>query len=84
MNTVTITSTDFQNNVGKYMDIAEDNGEVVIKRKGSQKLFKLVAVDERDERLSSLVGILKDTSETDAKDLRHERIVKKHGRFPRH
>lgn len=73
-------ATDVQNNFGKYLQYAVDNGEVVILKNG-KRVARLVSESESVKFLTdSLCGILKgDYSEEDAKRIRTEKYAEGEG-----
>lgn len=77
-----VTSTEVQNNFGKYIQLAESQ-KIYIEKKGSDSIFKLVKVDKKEmlnEVLENLYGCLKGSGleDIDLKDLRYQRIDEKH------
>jgi hypothetical protein len=77
-----VTSTEVQNNFGKYIQLAESQS-VYIERKGSDYVFKLEKVNKKemlDEILNNLYGCLKGSGleNIDLDEVRYERIKKKH------
>jgi hypothetical protein len=78
-----VTSTEIQNNFGKYIQLAETQA-VYIDRKGSDSVFKLEKVDRKEmleEILESLYGCLDGTvlGDMDADEVRYAGIARKHG-----
>ena len=69
---ITVTSTEAQNNFGKYMRAAQDGYEVIVTRNGKE-VVRIVSADRRREFLTdSLVGILQ--GDIDEKKMRREKI----------
>lgn len=78
-----ITSTEIQNNFGKYLQVAETQS-VYIEKKGSDSIFKLEKVDKKEmlqETLDNLYGCLKGSGleDLDLGEARLRRINEKHG-----
>ena len=78
-----VTSTEIQNNFGKYIQLAETR-KIYIDRKGSGSVFRLEKVDRKEmleEILESLYGCLDGTGleDTDLDEARYARITQKHG-----
>lgn len=68
-----VTATEFQNNVGKYLTLA-DNEEIVIIRNGRQ-IARLLGMDETVSFLSDkLLGIL--PGDLNITDVRDERLAR--------
>ena len=69
---ITVTSTEAQNNFGKYMRAAQDGDEVIVTRNGKE-VVRIISADRRREFLTdSLVGILQ--GDIDEKKMRREKI----------
>lgn len=80
---VRVTSTEIQNNFGKYIQLAETR-TIYIDRKGSESVFRLEKVDRKEmleEILDSLYGCLDGTglADVDADEVRYAGIAQKHG-----
>ncbi len=78
-----VTSTEIQNNFGKYIQLAETR-TIYIDRKGSDSVFRLERVDRKemlDEILESLYGCLDGTAlvDMDVDETRNAGIARKHG-----
>lgn len=76
MQTTMATATEVQNNFGKYLQYAMENGEVIILRNG-KRVARLVSESASVGYLTdSLRGILKnDYSDTDVRAARCEKYV---------
>jgi|GEM_PF-548729 len=77
-----VTSTEVQNNFGKYIQLAESQ-RIYIEKKGSDSIFKLEKVNKKDmlnEILENLYGCLKGSGldNMDLDEIRYQRINKKH------
>jgi len=67
-----VTATEMQNHFGKYLKIAQEEGEVVILKNGKE-VARLVSKDRTLSLLTDqLVGIV--DSDKDYKDFREERM----------
>ena len=70
-----INATEFQNNVGKYLQLSQAE-EIIITRNG-KRVAKLVPLEAEESPITdSLGGILKG-KEIDLEQIRHERIDKR-------
>ena len=68
------TTTQVQNNFGKYLQMVQDGGEVIVLKNG-KKVARLVSYDKTVSFLTdSLIGVLKENY--DAKEVRAERMKK--------
>lgn len=71
---ITATTTEIQNNFGKYLQLLQSVGEVVVLKNGKE-VARLVSHDKSVSFLTdSLVGVL--SGDYDAKDIRAERMEK--------
>lgn len=70
------TATEVQNNFGKYLQYAVDNGEIIIMRNG-KRVARLISEEASVSYLTdSLRGILKDSySDTSAREARIEKYT---------
>jgi hypothetical protein len=80
---VKVTSTEIQNNFGKYLQVAETQS-VYIEKKGSDSIYKLEKVDKKEmlqETLDNLYGCLKGSGleNQDPDEVRFRKIDEKHG-----
>ena len=78
-----VTSTEIQNNFGKYIQLAESQ-KIFIVKKGSDHVFKLEKVDKEEmlnDLLNSLYGCLKNTEleKEDLEQFRYDGIKEKLG-----
>lgn len=78
-----VTSTEIQNNFGKYLQVAETQS-VYIERKGSDSIFKLEKVSKKEmlqETLDDLYGCLKGSGleNQELGEVRLRKITEKHG-----
>jgi len=76
------TSTEVQNNFGKYIQLAESQS-IYIEKKGSDYVFKLEKVNKKemlDEILENLYGCLKGSGleNIDLDEAKYQRIYEKH------
>ncbi len=71
---ITITSTEAQNNFGKYMRAAQNGDEVIVTRNGKEVVRIVSAARKREFLTDSLLGILH--GDVDEKAMRRERIEK--------
>ena len=70
----TATATEVQNNFGKYLNMVQDVGEIIVLKNGKE-VARLVAHDKSVSFLTdSLVGVLK--GNYDDKAIRSERMAK--------
>lgn len=70
----TATATDIQNNFGKYLQLAQTDGEVIVMKNGKE-VARLVSYEKSVSFLTdSLLGVLK--SDCDEKKARTERMMK--------
>ena len=68
------TTTQVQNNFGKYLQMVQDGGEVIVLKNG-KKVARLVSYDKTVSFLTdSLIGVLKENY--DDKEVRAERMEK--------
>lgn len=68
-----INSTEFKNNVGKFLQISQEE-EVIILKNG-KPISKLVPIKKEDAPLTkSLAGVLKNMNNVDLDKMREERI----------
>ncbi len=73
----TATATELQNNFGKYLNIVQRGGEVIVLKNGKE-VARLVSHEKSVSFLTdSLVGVLK--SDYDDKAARSERMAKYEG-----
>lgn len=78
-----VTSTEIQNNFGKYLQVAETQS-VYIEKKGSDSIYKLEKVNKKEmlqETLDNLYGCLKGSGleNQDIDEVRLRKINEKHG-----
>lgn len=74
---LTVTSTDFQNNFGKYLQAVQLGNEIIILKNGA-KVARLVPRDQSISFLTdTLTGVLK--HDYDEEDIRAERAAKHEG-----
>lgn len=70
----TVTTTELQNNFGKYLQYVQTGEEVIIMKNGKE-VAKLISYDKNVSFLSDkLVGVLK--NEYDLDDIKKERLNK--------
>lgn len=70
----TATATDIQNNFGKYLQLVQNCGEVIVMKNGKE-VARLVSHDKSVSFLTdSLLGVVKD--DYDYKAMREERMQK--------
>lgn len=69
-----INATEFQNNVGKFLKLAQEQ-EIIITKKGRQ-IVKIVPLGEEVPITKSLKGSLKDVGDVDIAKAREERLSK--------
>ncbi|MEG6615176.1 type II toxin-antitoxin system prevent-host-death family antitoxin [Peptococcaceae bacterium 1198_IL3148] len=68
-----VKSTEFKNNVGKFLQISQDE-EVIILKNG-KPISKLVSIKKEEAPLTKeLVGVLKHMGDIDEDELKAERI----------
>ena len=68
------TTTEVQNNFGKYLQMVQDGGEVIVLKNGKE-VARLVSYDKTVSFLTdSLIGVLK--GNYDDKEVRAERMKK--------
>lgn len=72
-----VNSTDFQNNVGKFLKIAQEQ-EIIITKKGRQ-IVKIVPLDEETPITKSLKGFLKNLRDVNLEKSKEERMKKYEG-----
>ncbi len=71
---ITATSTEVQNNFGRYLRLAEENGEIIILRNGTE-VARLISKEKSVSFLTdSLIGVLQ--NDYDEEELRKERMKK--------
>lgn len=74
---LTVTSTDFQNNFGKYLQAVQLGNEIIILKNGAE-VARLVPRDQSVSFLTdTLTGVLK--HDYDEEDIRAERAAKHEG-----
>lgn len=69
-----INATEFQNNVGKFLKLAQEQ-EIIITKKGRQ-IVKIVPLEGDAPITKSLKGSLKDLGDVDLAKAREERLSK--------
>lgn len=69
-----INATEFQNNVGKFLKLAQEQ-EIIITKKGRQ-IVKIVPLEEKAPVTKSLKGFLKDMGDVDLAKVKEERLAK--------
>lgn len=70
----TATATEVQNNFGKYLQLVQTGGEVIVMKNGKE-VARLVSYDKSVSFLTdSLLGVLK--GDYDDKDVGRERMLK--------
>lgn len=70
----TATATDVQNNFGKYLQLVQTCGEVIVMKNGKE-VARLVSHDKSVSFLTdSLLGVIK--GDYDDKEVRRERMLK--------
>jgi prevent-host-death family protein len=71
-----VTSTNFKNNIRKYMELSEK--ENIIVTKNGKYIAKLVGLKKSETPLTdSLIGIIKNSGEINLKQEREERLTGK-------
>ncbi|MGL4484802.1 MAG: type II toxin-antitoxin system Phd/YefM family antitoxin [Anaerovoracaceae bacterium] len=74
---MTISATEFKNNLGKYLDMAATTN-IYIQKKGKTVATLTSAAYEQMQALTRLVGIAKGAADMSLDDIREERIMKKY------
>ncbi len=75
---MTITATEFKQNLGKYLDMISTSGEDIYITKNGKVIAKMS--NPKIDALNAIAGALKGyTYEPDENDLKMKRIMKKHG-----
>lgn len=70
---MTVTSTEFKNNMGKYLDLASTT-VIYITRNGKEVAMVTKPDTDREAILDELVGIIPEDADTDTDRIRAERL----------
>lgn len=71
------TATEVQNNFGKYLQLVQTGGEVIVMKNGKE-VARLISYDKGLSFLTdSLIGVVK--GDYDEKEIRRERMQKNEG-----
>lgn len=73
---ITVESTEFHNDFGRYLQAVQDGEEIMILKNGKEVARLIPPQKDVTMIVSQLRGILKNKADIDIKDIREERLKK--------
>jgi len=68
-----VTATDLKNNLGRYLELIQEEGSIVVTRNGAPIAKIIPFVQDRKSALDSLVGLIPDL-DLDQDEIKEERL----------